>query len=263
MAADAVAGCGYDVRGGTVAAVIEAVSGRVDLAAALAGLAQRHVNYDEADAPAPDRPGRWHLDEPRTLIAHEPAGPPVPGGPWDIACGLVRDYEFADPRIIRAVYRADSELLGRDMLLEGRFWGLRFYMGVRVTEVVDTCRGEERVWGLGYQTLEGHLEQGRLVYEVVKHADTGDIELVLRAYSRAAPIPNPAIRLGFKIFGRRTQLRFYREVGRRLRDAVQSAVDGRPTPQPARTAGGLVLAPSGVVPHRFEQLTIDRHQPGR
>jgi hypothetical protein len=36
-------------------------------------------------------------------------------------CLLVRRYEFSEPRILRAVYRSDDELLGRDTLLEGRF----------------------------------------------------------------------------------------------------------------------------------------------
>jgi len=57
------------------------------------------------------------------------AGPPVAGGPWEVACLLVRHYEFAEPRIVRAVYRGHDELLGRDMLLEDRFAGLRFYLG--------------------------------------------------------------------------------------------------------------------------------------
>jgi uncharacterized protein (UPF0548 family) len=94
-------------------------------------------------------------------------------GAWEIACLLVRHYEFTDPHILRAMYRYDDELLGRDMLLKGRFFGLRFYLGVRVTRVIDETRGcgagAERVWGWRYQTLQGHLEQGRLNYEVIKN----------------------------------------------------------------------------------------------
>lgn len=58
------------------------------------------------------------------------------------------------------------------MLLEGRFFGLRFYLGVRITGVIDEERdagdGPVRVWGWWYQTLQGHLEQGRLSYEVCR-----------------------------------------------------------------------------------------------
>jgi hypothetical protein len=66
-----------------------------------------------------------------------------------LSCHLVGEYEFADARILRGVYRRDSALLGRNMLLEGRFFGLRFYFGVRVTGVIDEERdagdGPERV----------------------------------------------------------------------------------------------------------------------
>jgi uncharacterized protein (UPF0548 family) len=242
--------------------VREALLGHIDVAGALAGLRNLGVNYDEADAPTPGRPENWHVDHPHTLVAQEPAGPPVPGGAWQIACALVRAYEFSDPDIVRAVYRPDDELLGRDMLLEGRFLALRFYLGVRVTEVVDEIRDDERVWGWGYQTLDGHLEQGKLVYEVVKNLHTGAVELRIRAYSRRAPIPNPIVRLGFIIFGRRTQLRFYAAVGRRLRDSVQAILHGADPPAPALTGEGLVVAPSGVRSHPLERLTLRSHHPG-
>ncbi len=109
---------------------------------------------------------------------------------------LVREYEFSDPRIIRALSRPDDEMLGRDVLLEGRFLALRFLMGVRVTEVVDETRDGERIWAWGYQTLDGHLEQGKLVYEVVKdlaerRRGTADPDLLPTSAN-----PNPVVRLG-------------------------------------------------------------------
>ena len=123
----------------------EALIGHIDAAAAVDGLRRLRVNYDEADAPVPNQPGNWHVDNPRTLIGHEPPGPPMPGGAWEIACALVRAYEFSDPDIVRAVYRPSEELLGRDMLLEGRFLALRFYLGVRVTEEIGRASCRERV----------------------------------------------------------------------------------------------------------------------
>jgi uncharacterized protein (UPF0548 family) len=242
--------------------VREALIGHVDVAAALKQLGALGINYDEADAPTPQRPGNWHVDYPHAFVAREPAGSPVPGGVWEIACKLVRAYEFSDPAILRAAYRPETELLGRDMLLEGRFLALRFYMGVRVTEVVDETRAGERVWGWGYQTLEGHLEQGKLVYEVVKNLHTGDVELRIRAYSRRAPIVNPIVRLGFMVFGRRTQLKFYAAVGRQLRETVEAILNGAPAPTPALTSEKLVVAPSGVYYHPFERLTAHFYHPG-
>lgn len=241
----------------------EALIGHVDIAAAVDGLRHLSVNYDEADAPVARRPGNWHIDNPRASIGREPAGPPVPGGAWEIACRLVRDYEFADPAIVRAFYRPTEQLLGRDMLLEARFLVFRFYLGVRVTEIVDETRDAQRIWGWGYQTLEGHLEQGKLVYEVIKDLQSGAVELRIRAYSRRAPIPNPILRLGFAIFGRRTQLRFYAAVEQRLRNRVQAILRGAPPPAPALTSDGLVVAPSGVYRHPLERFTVHSHHPGR
>jgi uncharacterized protein (UPF0548 family) len=197
------------------------------------------------------------------VIGTEPPGPPVPGGAWEIACSQVAAYEFTDPRIIRAAYRLEDPLLGRDMLLEGRFWGLRFYMGVRVTEVLDDTRDGQRVCGWAYQTLQGHLEQGKLSYQVVKALQTGEVALRISAHSRPAPIPNPVVRLGFRLFARRTQLRFYAAVGRRLRESVQAILHGAPSPRPAHTPDGFVIAPSGVTPEHTQRLTLDSHHPGR
>ena len=140
----------------------------VDEAVALDGLRHKTINYDPARAPEDGQAdGHWHVDSGDTVIGQEPPGPPVPGGAWETGCTLVRQYEFAEPRILRGVYRASAELDGRDMLLEGRFTVLRFYLGVRVTAVIDETTEAERVWGWSYQTLEGHLEQGRLTYEVI------------------------------------------------------------------------------------------------
>ena len=192
---------------------------------------------------------------------------PFRGGAWESACLLVRRYEFAEPRILRAVYRGGDELLGRDMLLEGRFFGLRFYLGVRVSQVIDETRdgndGAERVWGWSYQTLEGHLEQGRLTYEVIKNLASGSVAFRVSGYSRRAPIPDPLVRWGFRLFGRNTQQRFYAAIQRRLRDQVQAALRGEPLPEPTAVPGGLVIAPSGATPHRLEKLTVPWHQPGR
>ncbi len=75
-------------------------------AAALADLRHREINYDPARAPEDGRPdGHWHVDSGATLIGREPAGDPVPDGPWETARRLVSEYEFTDARILRGVYR--------------------------------------------------------------------------------------------------------------------------------------------------------------
>jgi uncharacterized protein (UPF0548 family) len=247
--------------------VHERLLGSIDAAAALDDLRWRRINYDPTAAPLDGRPvGHWHVDSGDTVIGHEPPGPPLPGGAWESACLLVRHYEFTDPRILRAVYRYDDELLGRDMLLEGRFFGLRFYLGVRVTKVIDETRGcgagAERVWGWSYQTLQGHLEQGRLNYEVIKNLASGEVAFRVSGYSRRSTVPNPVIRWGFRLFGRWTQERFYRAAPRRLRHLMHAAQRGEPPPLPTVRADGVALAPSGATPHPLERFTRGSQHPG-
>jgi uncharacterized protein (UPF0548 family) len=210
--------------------------------------------------------GHWHVDSFATLIGREAPGPPQHGGPWELACRLVSEYEFADARILRGVYRQGSGLLGRDMLLEARFFGLRFYVGVRITGVIDeeraTGNGPARVWGWCYQTLEGHLEQGRLRYEVIKDLGTGRVTFRVAGYSRPAPIQNPVIRLGFWLFGRWTQERFYQNIQTRMADLVRAAQHGRPLPSPTVRPDGIMLAPSGIRPHPLERLARGWLHPG-
>ncbi len=190
------------------------VLGRPDLARLLAELQEKELNFD---------PGRrlefipehgWRIDSYRQPLPGEPPGPPVPAGSWETARRIMRDYEFADPSIVRALYRPDAPLEGRNMLLEARFHGLRFYLGVRVVAMLDEMRAEDgrraRVWGWSYATLEGHLEMGQMDYEVRKWLDSGAVEFRIHAVSRVAPITNPLVRLGFRLFGRSQQTRFAR-----------------------------------------------------
>ena len=124
-------------------------------------------------------------------------------------------------------------------------------------------RGAERVWGWSYQTLQGHLEQGRLSYEVIKNLTTGQVLFRVSGYSRMAPIPSPVVRLGFRLFGRWTQQRFYVAAQRRMRELVQAAQRGESLPSPAVRADGLVLTPSGAAPHPLERLARSWFHPGR
>src|SRR5579875_3759171 len=175
--------------------------------AQLASLAGRPVNYDADTVELDHAPEGWTLDDRRQALPSEPPGEPVPGGPWEIAVRLIRGYEFADPSIVRARYDVDAPLLGRDMMLELRALGLvSVYVGVRVSEVWD---GEQerggrraRVFGWAYRTLQGHVEQGEMGWEVWKWPDTGEVVFHERAVSRTAPISNPVIWVGFHLLKR-------------------------------------------------------------
>ena len=163
------------------------------------------------------------------------------GGPWEIARRLMAAYEFADPKIIRAFYVPGMPLSRRDMILVARFYGLRFYLGVRVGGVIDGTRIVDgrriRVWGWNYRTLQGHLEMGQMDYEVWKWLDSGQVEFRIHAFSKPALIPNPLVRLGFRLFGRWMQRRFATNACKRMRRLVAAALgenagDAEPTGPP-------------------------------
>ncbi|GAA4866668.1 DUF1990 family protein [Saccharopolyspora cebuensis] len=228
-----------------------------DPGATLRELRGRRVNFHPEEV----EPRRWHLDEHRCFLARERPGPPVRGGAWEVACGLVRDYEFSDPGLVRACYDRRADLLGRDMLLEGRFHGLRFTMGVRVTDVLERTGSSGRHgWGWAYETLEGHLERGRMSYEVVKDVGSGSVEFVITGCSQRTPALGPVLRFGWLLFGRHTQLRFYRRCGPRLRALVRARLAGAVLPPPLRR-GDLVLAPSEARFGFRDRAALRNHHP--
>ena len=189
--------------------------------AILRALHDKPLNFDLAERESFTRETGWRVDDYCQPLPPERPGPPEPGGTWLRARELMRDYEFADPRIVRAVYAPDSPLDGRDMLLEARLWGLlRFRFGVRAGGVVDaTCQDdgrEVRVWGWSYQTLQDHLEMGQMDYQVWKWMDDGSVDFRIHVVSRPARVRNPFIRLGFRLLGRREQVRFARRACERM-----------------------------------------------
>lgn len=213
---------------------------------ALDGLGARSPNFTPEDLDAHDDAQGWHVDDHRAVLPTEAPGAPEPGGAWEAAVDVTATYAFADPSLIRAVYYPDSPLDGRDMLLVGRFLGLRFLLGVRVVRTVDETGTLDdrpaRLWGWSYATLEGHLEAGRMDYLVVKFTDTGEVEFRIHAVSRVSRIPNPFVRLGFHVFGRRLQRRFARTACARMHTLVArrlSGDDGAPGP-----AGGRASDPA-------------------
>ncbi len=183
-----------------------------------AALEGRALNVDP-DVVATRETG-WNVDELTRELRPEPAGQPVPDGSWETARRLMTDYQVADPAMVRATYRSGAPLEGRDMLLQIRYLGLRLYVGVRIGDVYDETRTvdgrEARIFGWSYSTLQGHFEAGRQHYEVWKWLDTGTVEFRLRAFSRATSEGPRLRRLGFRLVGRRNQLRFYHRAAHQI-----------------------------------------------
>jgi uncharacterized protein (UPF0548 family) len=176
-------------------------------------LRDRDFNFDPSRLRELIAEQHWHHDDRRQALPGEPPGDPVPGGTFERATALMRDYAFAEGSAVRAIFEQDAPLEGRDMMLVGRFLGLDFRLGVRVFEVVDERRTEEdrpvQVWGWSYRTLHGHLERGQMSYEVRKWLDSGAVEFRIAAVSHRAKVGNPLVRIGFALLGRREQLKFY------------------------------------------------------
>lgn len=192
-------------------------------------LHDKGLNFDAESGDRFPAEDGWLSDDYCQPLPSEAPGPPVPGGSWEVAQRLMRDYEFADPSIVRAVYHPDRPLEDRDMLLEVRFYGLRFRFGVRVGGVVDETRTvdgrEVRVWGWNYRTLQGHLEMGQMDYEVWKWLDTGEVEFHTCRFSRRAPAGNPIVRLGVRMFGRRQQVKFALRACQRMARLTAAALE--------------------------------------
>lgn len=195
----------------------------------LASLAHTPVNYDPATLDLEHPPADWHVDDRCQPLAAEPPGEPVPGGSWDIARRLIRGYEFADPSLVRAHYDHDHPLEGRVMLLELRALNLvSVHVGVRVVHVYDEIREhagrQARVFGWAYRTLQGHVEQGQMDWQVWKWTDSGEVQFRVHAVSRPAPVANPIIRIGFWLLRNHERAVFLNSTDTRMQSLTELAL---------------------------------------
>lgn len=208
---------------------------------ALAELAGRPLNFDPAELEAAGPQTGWHVDDYRQALPAEALGEPVSGGSFEIAQRLMRDYAFADPAIIRAVFDPASGLANRNMLLQAHFGPLRFLLGCRVGTVADETRTVDgrpvRIWGWSYGTLAGHFERGKMGFAVWKRLDDGAVEFRIHVVSRRAPVGNPLVRLGLRLIGRRQQVRFARRACERMSELVEAEASS------AEGDGSLVSGP--------------------
>jgi uncharacterized protein (UPF0548 family) len=223
------------------------VVSRGDVAAQLSRISNLELNFDPSQLPMAARDA-WHVDDYCHGLQREPPGEPTRHGPFETAKLLLNDYEFADPARIRAYYRADAPLEGRDMLLEIRFLLLRVRVGVRIAVVFDELREiggrTVRVWGWAYGTLEGHLERGQMDYQVWKWLDTGEVECRIHAVSDVAAIRNPILNLGFRLVGRREQVSFARRCGERMEWLVKSRLAADPVKRRPVPSTGILVSPT-------------------
>jgi uncharacterized protein (UPF0548 family) len=195
-------------------------------ARALAAMSRYPPNLDRRATTPPVDDSEWRVDEMVEPLPHERPGLPEPSGSWSLARRIMDSYQLADPRIVTGLYAPNAPLDGRTMLLKIHYGPLRFQVGVRVGEPHESTVAidgrEARVYGWTYQTLEGHFEEGEMLYELRKWLDTGDVEFRLHAVSRPARSGPLLLRTGFRLAGRNQQLRFYRQVCRRVKRLTEA-----------------------------------------
>lgn len=182
----------------------------------------RKLNYDLEKSEEFTELNGWRIDDYATELPSESPGQPYPKGSWEIACEILRNYEFPDPSLITGVYVPDIPLQERYMILRGRFWWFTFLFGAKIGKVSDETRRVDeithaRIWGYSYQTLEGHFEMGEITFEIWKYLESGKVEFRIHAYSKPTHIPNIFYRIGFRLFGRRLQVKFARTALARMR----------------------------------------------
>ena len=203
--------------------------GTGDARRALAAVRGAPDSFDgDAAVAAPD--AGWRRADRWQAMPAEPPGEPVPGGAYEVACRLVRDYAFSDPALVRATFDPDEPLERRVMLLELRYLVLRFLVGVRVSRVIDETRAgpgaPARVWGWSYRTLRGHIEEGERTFEVWKWPASGKVAFRTHAVSRVAS-RNPVWRLGFRLLGRPRQALWERRACTRMARMTAEALERR------------------------------------
>jgi hypothetical protein len=177
----------------------------------------------------------WQIDNYSIGLPGEPPGESVPGGSFEVAKQIILNYEFPDPSLVTGIFPPEDPLSDRIMIIRARFLLFTFLFGVRIARVIDEIRetekrGNAKVWGFSYQTLEGHFEMGEITFEVWKFLNSGDVEFRIHAYSKTSLIRNPFYRLGFRLFGRSLQKRFSRTALARMQQLVVARLAEAPTP---------------------------------
>jgi uncharacterized protein (UPF0548 family) len=205
-----------------------------DRTRALDEVRARQVSLDLSRAAEFTPENGWLADDFRKALPSESPGDPEPGGSWETARRIARDYDFAEPSVVEGVFDRDEPLEERTMLLILHYHGLKIRVGVRVGDVYDEERELDgrrgRVFGWNYRTLEGHVETGQMDWQVWKFLDSGEVVFRIHSFSRRARHGNPLLRLGFRLIGRREQLRFLKLTSERMARLTAERM-GRPTPE--------------------------------
>ncbi len=128
---------------------------------------------------------RPDYDLTEATMAMEPAGPPVPNGPFELLEAAVFRYDIFGPKVGRRRLRREPLEYGDTLGLEMRMRpALGLYFGSRVDAVFyrESCSEGVRS-GFLYRTIVGHPLVGEETFEVIKRHD-GTVFVRLEAWSR-------------------------------------------------------------------------------
>ena len=192
-----------------------------ELAARLEASRMLPRNFDKSETEAGMTPERgWSRHHSTAVIASEPAGPPVSGGPFERAWEQITRFAYSDPRIVRGHFDPSAPLDGRVMLNEVLIWGLRYLNPVQITAVRIHADDQRTTRGFRYETLEGHFEKGLEWFLLAKEHQTGKVTFTIHAGWRGGQLPNWWSTIGFKVLAPRYQRAWHRLAHLRLRQLV-------------------------------------------
>lgn len=193
----------------------------------------------------------WTVDGIDTVLGHEAPGPPEPDGMFErVRLGLI-NYDFSDPRIVEGHFDPEVPLMGRNICLEIKVFGLRYLCGARVTAVREETTEDGTVFGYRYDTLEGHIEQGMEWFLLTKNRETGEIRFTIEARWRLGQFPNWWSKLGFKLIGERFRIRWRHTAPKRLQRLAEHP-PVRPVAAPGHLAHRGDIEPEPTRPRRVK-----------
>jgi uncharacterized protein (UPF0548 family) len=201
----------------------------------LAELKDRPVNFDDPPERMIPEHG-WTVDGDDASLGTEPEGPPLPDGFFARAKQAIVHYDFSDPRIVVGHFDPEAPLVGREMLLEIRIWGLRFLNGVRVTQAREDAERGTSYFGFRYDTLVGNIERGYEWFLLSKDHETGEIHFRIEAHWRLGDFPTWWSRLGFRLIGERYRVLWRHRAPERLRRLAHQPMPTKPVAAPGALA---------------------------
>jgi len=117
------------------------------------------------------------------------------------------------------------------------------------------------VWGWSYRTLAGHVEMGQMDWEVWKWLGDGRVEFRVHAVSRPAPIPNPIVRIGFRLLRRRERQAFLDSTRARMQSFTELALEREGAERRVRDAAADLTARTSRAANPVHDAVADNVQP--